>query len=66
MNATLQCLCQIEKLVDNFRMSSRILKVIEDYKNKREDCLTDSFKYLIENICLGIKNIMTQNIIIKI
>ena len=50
MNATLQCLCQIEKLVDNFRMSSRILKVIEDYKNKREDCLTDSFKYLIENI----------------
>ena len=50
MNATLQCLCQIEKLVDNFRTSSRILKVIEDYNKKREDCLTDSFKYLIENV----------------
>ena len=50
MNATLQCLCQIERLVDHFRLSSRILEIIEKYKNKKEDSLTDSFKYLIENL----------------
>ena len=50
MNATLQCMCQIEKLVEHFRNSSKILKAIEKCKKKNEDCLADSFKYLIENL----------------
>ena len=50
MNATLQCLCQIEKLVDYFKSSNRISQIIEKYKSKKENSLTDSFKYLIENL----------------
>ena len=50
MNATLQCLCQVEKLVDHFKSYKRIDEVIQDYKKKNENCLTFSFKYLIENL----------------
>ena len=50
MNATIQCLCQIEKLVDYFKSNPRINKIIEEYKIKNEDCLTISFRYLIENL----------------
>jgi len=50
MNATIQCFCQIEKLVDYFKSHQRINNIIDEYKNKNEDCLTTSFKYLIENL----------------
>ena len=50
MNATIQCFCQIEKFVDYFKSHQRINDIIDEYKNKNEDCLTTSFKYLIENL----------------
>ena len=50
MNATLQCLCQIEKLADHFKSYQKINDVIQSYKIKKENCLTESFKELIENI----------------
>ena len=50
MNATLQCLCQIEKLADYFKSEEKIDYKIREYKMKNEDCLTYSFKNLIENV----------------
>ena len=50
MNSTLQCLCQIEKLVDHFKTNERISTIINDYKVRGEDCLSSSFKNLIENL----------------
>ena len=50
MNATIQCFGQIEKLVDHFKSYSRINKIIENYNKKGENCLANSFKYLIENL----------------
>jgi len=48
MNATLQCFCQIESLVNYFKYDKMVDNVIEKYKN--ENCLTKSFKILIENL----------------
>ena len=48
MNATLQCLSQIEKLADYFKNHKRVQIVIKKLKN--QDCLTKSFKNLIENL----------------
>ena len=48
MNATLQCLSQIEKLVDYIKYHDRVIFVIETLKN--QTCLTKSFKFLIENL----------------
>ena len=48
MNATLQCLSQIEKLVNYFKYRGKVEKVIKKMKN--QDCLTKSFKNLIENL----------------
>ena len=50
MNATIQCLCQIEKLVNYFKSNPKIDKIIKEYKNDNKVCLTESFKYLIENL----------------
>ena len=50
MNATLQCFCQIEELVNYFKYKPYIDEVISKYKNENKDCLTTSFKYLVENI----------------
>ena len=50
MNATLQCFCQIKNLVDYFKYNNYINEVIIKYKKNKEDCLTDSFKDLIENL----------------
>ena len=50
MNATIQCLCQIEKLVDHFKSNQEIDKIIKSYKDNNKDCLTKSFKNLIENL----------------
>jgi len=47
MNSSLQCLCNIEKLVNYFKYN----KKIEDYiQSKGNSTLTYSFKYLIENL----------------
>jgi ubiquitin C-terminal hydrolase len=48
MNATLQCLSQIEKLVNYFKYRGKVEIVIKKMKN--QDCLTESFKNLIENL----------------
>ena len=50
MNPTLQCLCQIEKFVDHFKSNERINTIINEYKLRGEDCLSTSFKNLIENL----------------
>lgn len=47
MNATLQCLCNIEKLVNYFKYHQTIEKYI---KNHGKSTLTYSFKYLVENL----------------
>ena len=48
MNATLQCLSQIEKLVNYFKYRGKVEIVITKMKN--QECLTKSFKDLIENL----------------
>ena len=50
MNATLQCFCQIEKLVNYFKYDNYINEVCNKYKKNNEICLTVSFKELIENL----------------
>ena len=50
MNAVLQCFSQIEKLAIYFKYSPRIEEIIQKYKNNKELCLTESFKYIIENL----------------
>ena len=46
MNATLQCFCHIEKLVNYFRSSKHVI----DITNKDKNSLTYSFKLLIEKL----------------
>ena len=48
MNATIQCFGQLEKFVLYFKYNQMIQQVIT--KNKNNDCLTKSFKDLIENL----------------
>ena len=50
MNATLQCLSQIQKLTLYFKYHKHVEDVIKKYKAKNENCLTASYKYLIENL----------------
>ena len=50
MNATLQCFCQIEEFVLFFKYDKHIDKVITNYTSMNKDCLTTSFKILIEKI----------------
>ena len=50
MNATLQCFCQIEKLVNYFKYNNYINEVCNKYKKNNENCLTVSFKELVENL----------------
>ena len=47
MNATLQCLCNIEKLVSYFKYHQTIENYIQKHGNST---LTYSFKYLVENL----------------
>ena len=48
MNATLQCLCIIEKFVDYFKYSDELYEIVKnDVKNEK---LCSSFKNLIENL----------------
>ena len=50
MNATLQCFCQIEELASFFKYSKYVNTIIEKYKKNGENCLTASFKKLIDEI----------------
>ena len=50
MNATLQCFCQIEELVNYFKYKHHVNEVIQKYDNINALCLTKSFKNLIENL----------------
>ena len=51
MNATLQCFANIKKFVNYFKYKSdHALKIISEYRIKKKLCLTESFKYLIENL----------------
>ena len=50
MNATLQCFCQIKKLVYFFKNNSQIREIEMKYKNNSTNCLSLSFKNLVENL----------------
>ena len=50
MNATLQCLSQIEKLTIYFKYTERVKEIMKNYKANNTLCLTASYKYLIENL----------------
>ena len=51
MNATLQCFANIKPFVNYFKYKSEyVLKIISDFKKQKKLCLTESFKYLIENL----------------
>ena len=50
MNATLQCLCQIEEFASFFKYDNYVNIVSKKYEYKRENCLTSSFKILIEKL----------------
>ena len=48
MNATIQCLCHIEKFALYFMYQPYLKEVLKKYKGK--DCLSESFQELIQNL----------------
>ena len=48
MNATLQCLCNIEKFVDYFKYNPHLINTVKEDKDKSKLC--SSFKLLIEKL----------------
>ena len=48
MNAIIQCFGQIEKFVLFFKYDKRVNEVINKFTNEKKECLTTSFKILIE------------------
>ena len=48
MNATLQCMCQIKKLVEYFKYNNSINEIVE--KTSKSKQLTRAFKHLVENL----------------
>ena len=50
MNSVLQCLSQIEPLANYFKSSNHVNNTIIKYKKEEKDCLTESFKILIDNL----------------
>ena len=48
MNATLQCLCNIQKFVNYFKYSPHLIQIVTSDKNKLKLC--SAFKLLIENL----------------
>ena len=48
MNATLQCLCNIQKFVDYFKFNPHLINIVKNDKDKSKLC--SSFKLLIENL----------------
>ena len=50
MNATLQCFCQIMEFVSYFKYDNYVNNIINKFKKNKENCLTESFKKLIEAV----------------
>ena len=51
LNATLQCLCQIEKIVNYFKYNNKINEKLKQYKdNNINETITFAFKNIIENL----------------
>ena len=50
MNATLQCFCQIEEFASFFKYDNYVNTIANQYLIKSKDCLTASFKTLIEEL----------------
>ena len=50
MNATLQCFCQIEEFASFFKYDNYVNTISTKYSNLSKDCLTSSFKILIEKL----------------
>ena len=50
MNSILQCFCQIEEFASFFKYDKYVDKVINNYININKNCLTASFKILIDEI----------------
>ena len=50
MNATLQCLCQIEQFTSFFKYDKYVNIVSNKYLRKNEKCLSSSFKILMEKL----------------
>ena len=48
MNATLQCICNIQKIVEFFKYNKHLYQIVKDDSNKEKLC--SAFKLLIENI----------------
>ena len=48
MNATLQCICNIQKIVEFFKYNKHLYKIVEDDSNKEKLC--SAFKLLIEKL----------------
>ena len=61
MNATLQCLSQIEPLVKYFKTNKHVIDTIIKYKQSNKDCLTESFKILIDNLWPKNNNNLSKN-----
>ena len=50
MNAILQCFSQIQELILYFKNNQQVLNTISKYKQMNKNCLTESFKTLIDNL----------------
>ena len=50
MNATLQCLCNIQKFVDYFKFNKHLIEKVRNDLIKGEETLSSSFKLLIEKV----------------
>jgi len=61
INSVFQCFCQIDKFANYFKYNDHIIKVINEYKNKNEFCLTSSMKKLVENLWPSKKKYIAQN-----
>ena len=64
MNAVLQCLCHIEKLVNYFKYDRFVIDVIQEnnfkYPNQK-NLLISSFKYLVESLWPTIYEFIVKN-----
>ena len=50
MNAIIQCFCQTEKVINYFKYNEDVLNIINKYNNENKTCLTNTIKYIIENL----------------
>ena len=60
-NAILQCFCHIEQFVNYFKYNNYVEQKINYYNRINKQCLTESFKNLIENLWPSNKNNKVYN-----